>query len=262
MQISLDMLVNSVEFFLLIFVRMTGLFVTAPIFGRRNIPTYFKVGFAFTVSLLMANTIKVDHLLVVDNFLIYTMYIIKEFIVGIVIGFVAYAVFTCIYIAGQIIDMQMGFGMVNVMDPMSNIQVPVTANLYYMAAMLVFLITNGHHLLLKALFHSYTIIPLGTAVIGPELGDNIGYLFQNILSIGFRIGAPVVAAVIICDIVLGIVSKTIPQMNVFLLGMPIKIFIGLLLLLTTIPSFAYIVSQLTDTMNTDIYKFLKDMVGS
>ena len=103
---------------------------------------------------------------------------------------------------------------------------------------------------------------MGTAVIGPELGDNIGYLFQNILSIGFRIGAPVVAAVIICDIVLGIVSKTIPQMNVFLLGMPIKIFIGLLLLLTTIPSFAYIVSQLTDTMNTDIYKFLKDMVGS
>ncbi len=262
MQISLDMLVNSVEFFLLIFVRMTGLFVTAPIFGRRNIPTYFKVGFAFTVSLLMANIIKVDHLLVVDNFLIYAMYIMKEFIVGIVIGFVAYVVFTCIYIAGQIIDMQMGFGMVNVMDPMSNIQVPVTANLYYMAAMLVFLITNGHHLLLKALFHSYTIIPLGTAVIGPELGDNIGYLFQNILGIGFRIAAPVVAAVIICDIVLGIVSKTIPQMNVFLLGMPIKIFIGLILLLTTIPSFAYIVSQLTDTMNTDIYKFLKDMVGS
>ena len=262
MHISLDMLVNSVEFFLLIFVRMTGLFVTAPIFGRRNIPTYFKVGFAFTVSLLMANVIRVDHLLAVDNFLIYALYIVKEFIVGIVIGFIAYVVFTCIYLAGQIIDMQMGFGMVNVWDPMTNIQIPVTANLYYMAAMLIFLITNGHHLLIRALFQSYTIIPLGTAVIGPKLGDNIGLLFQNILSVGFKIAAPVVAATIICDIVLGIISKTIPQINVYLLGMPIKIFIGLIIVLTTIPAFAYIVTQLTDTKNTEIFKFLKDMVGS
>lgn len=138
MQIPFGILLNSVELFLLIFVRMTGLFVTAPIFGRRNIPVYYKVGFAFITAILASSVIRVDHVINTDNFLIFALYILKEFLVGIVIGFVAYAVFTCIYLAGQIIDMQIGFGMVNVFDPMSNIQIPITANLYFILAMIIF----------------------------------------------------------------------------------------------------------------------------
>lgn len=120
MQIPLGMLLNSVELFLLIFVRMTGLFVIAPIFGR-NMPTYVKIGIALTTAILMASVVKVDHIIEINGYLLYAFYIIKEFIVGLVIGFVAYALFTSIYIAGQIIDMQIGFGMVNVFDPITNI---------------------------------------------------------------------------------------------------------------------------------------------
>lgn len=259
MQIPLSMLLNNVEFFLLIFVRMTGLFVTAPIFGRQNLPAYFKIGFAFTTALIMANVIKVDTLIATDSFILYALYIIKEFIVGIVIGYVAYAVFTCIYIAGQIIDMQIGFGMVNVFDPISNIQVPVTANLYFILAMIIFLVTNGHHLLIKALFQSFQLVPLGSAVIGPKMIDNVIDLFQQIFSIGFKIAAPIVAAIIITDVVLGIISKTIPQMNVFILGMPLKILIGIIIVMVTIPAFIYIVASVTDNMNIEVFKFIKDM---
>ncbi len=260
MQIPFSMFLNNIELFLLIFVRMTGLFVTAPIFGRRNIPVYFKIGFAFTTALLMANVIKVGHIVDTDNFMIYALYILKEFAVGLVIGFIAYAVFTSIYIAGQIIDMQIGFGMVNVLDPLSNIQVPVTANLYFMTAMIIFLVTNGHHMLIKALYQSFDIVPLGSAVIGPGMVDNIIIVFQNMFSVAFRIAAPIVAAVIITDVVLGIISKTIPQMNVFVLGMPLKVLLGVIIVLITIPAFIYIVTMLTDDMSIEIYKFIKSMV--
>lgn len=259
MQIPLGMLLNNVELFLLIFVRMTGLFVTAPIFGHKNIPVYFKIGFAFTTAVLMASVIKVDNIIATDSFLLYAVYIIKEFIVGVVLGYIAYTVFTSIYIAGQIIDMQIGFGMVNVYDPISNIQVPVTANLYYILAMLIFLVTNGHHILIKALFQSFELIPLGSVAIGPKMMDNIIELFQQIFTIGFKIAAPIVAAVIVTDVVLGIISKTIPQMNVFVLGMPLKILIGIIIIMITIPAFIYIVAMLTDNMNIEIFKFIKDM---
>lgn len=259
MQIPLGMLLNNVELFLLVFVRMTGLFVTAPIFGRKNVPVYFKIGFAFITAILMANVIKVGDNIATDSFLLYALYIIKEFIVGIVIGYVAYAVFTSIYIAGQIIDMQIGFGMVNVFDPISNIQVPITANLYFMLAMIIFLVTNGHHMLIKALFQSFQLVPLGSAAIGPKMLDNIIEVFQQIFSIGFKIAGPIVAAVIVTDVVLGIISKTIPQMNVFVLGMPLKILIGIVIIIITIPAFIYVVAMLTDNMNIEIFKFLKDM---
>lgn len=259
MQIPLGMLLNNIELFLLIFVRMTGLFVAAPIFGRRNVPVYFKIGFAFTTTILLANVIKINYNVATDSFLLYSLYIIKEFIVGVVIGYVAYIVFTSIYIAGQIIDMQIGFGMVNVYDPISNIQVPVTANLYYMLAMIIFLVTNGHHMLIKALFQSFDLIHLGSAGIGPKLVDNSIDLFQQVFSIGFKIAAPIVVAVLVTDVVLGIISKTIPQMNVFILGMPLKILIGVIIVMITIPAFIYIIAMITDNMNIEIFRFIKDM---
>ena len=258
MQIPLGMLLNSVELFLLIFVRMTGLFVIAPIFGR-NMPTYIKIGIALTSAILMASVVKVDHVIEINGYLLYAFYIIKEFIVGLVIGFVAYAFFTSIYIAGQIIDMQIGFGMVNVFDPITNIQVPITANLYYMVAMLIFLATNGHHILLKALYQSFRLIPIASAGMGPNMKDNIIEVFRQMFSIGFKIATPILAAILIADVVLGIISKTIPQMNVFVLGMPLKILVGLILIMITIPAFIYIVAMISDKMNIEIFKFLKDM---
>lgn len=260
MQIPFSMFLNNIELFLLVFVRMTGLFVTAPIFGRRNIPAYFKIGFAFMTALLMVNVIKTGSLANTDNFMLYALYIVKEFLVGVLIGFIAYAVFTSIYIAGQIIDMQIGFGMVNVLDPLSNIQVPISANLYYILAMVIFLVTNGHHMLISALFQSFNLLPLGSAVVGPDMLENTVGMFQEMFSIGFKIAAPIVAAVIITDVVLGIISKTIPQMNVFILGMPLKILIGIIITMLTIPAFIYIVAMLTDNMNNEVFKLIRSMV--
>ena len=163
--VTVGMLLNGFDVFLLVLVRMTGLFVIAPIFGRSNVPVYLKIGFSFFLALIVVNTLTVPKPEYFNNIYDFAFLVLKEFLVGVTIGYVSFLVFSAIYLAGQLIDMQIGFSMVSVLDPMSNIQVPVTSNFYFIISMLIFLSINGHHLLIKALFNSYNMIPLGKQVL-------------------------------------------------------------------------------------------------
>ena len=250
---------NGFDAFLLIFVRMTGLFVVAPIFGRRNIPTYFKIGFSFFMALIIVNTMTLQAPAYNESILAYTALVAKEFIVGLTIGFIAYLAFTAIYVAGEIIDMQIGFGVVNVIDPMSNIQVPISSNLYFIISMLVFLALNGHHVLIKALYDSFNTVPLGSAVFDAGLTDLLLSTFGSIFFIGFKIAAPVVAAILITDVALGTISRMVPQLNVFVIGMPLKIFVGLVVMLVTIPMFIFVLDSLFKIMDGSVLEYIKEI---
>jgi len=257
MDAVLGLALNGMISFLLILVRITGIFVIAPIFGRKNMPTYFKIGFAFMISLILVNTAKFTVPVFYNNIFSYVLLIIQEFTVGVILGYVAYLIFSAIYLAGQIIDVQMGFGMVNVYDPVNSTQVPVTANFYYIIAMLIFLLMNGQHMLIKAVFDSYNTIPPGTLGFDSSaLLENITRLVKNIMIMGLKISSPIVATVLIADVALGIIMKTIPQINVFVAGLPIKILVGLLIMLLMIPLFVLIV----DNMINDINKELQNII--
>lgn len=238
---------------------MTGLFVVAPIFGRRNIPMYFKIGFSFFMALILVNTMTLQAPAYNENLFAYAALIAKEFIVGLTIGFIAYLAFTAIYVAGEIIDMQIGFGIVNVIDPMSNIQVPISSNLYFIISMLVFLALNGHHVLIKALYDSFNTVPLGTAVFNASLSDLLMGMFASIFFIGFKIAAPVVAAILITDVALGTISRMVPQLNVFVIGMPLKIFVGLVIMLVTIPMFILVLDSLFKIMDGSVAEYVKEI---
>ncbi|TYQ13174.1 UNVERIFIED_CONTAM: flagellar biosynthetic protein FliR [Acetivibrio alkalicellulosi] len=252
-------LLNGIEVFLLVFVRMTGLFVIAPIFGRRNIPAYFKIGFSFMLALMLVSSLEVKNVLYFSNVYEYFILVLKEFVVGITLGYVSYAIFSAIYLAGQLIDMKVGFGVVNVIDPLSNIQVPITSTFYFIVCMLVFLICNGHHILIRALFYSYDYVPLGEVFFSNELLNDIIRIFGNIFLISFRISGPVVAAILISDVALGILSKTVPQLNVFVVGMPLKILLGLSVMMLTIPMFISLIESLIRGMDGEMYNFLRGM---
>ena len=259
MDIPLKPLLNGLDVFLLVFVRMTGLFVIAPIFGRRNIPAYLKIGFSFFLAVILVNTVPFKSPGNFENIYVFILLVFKEFIVGITIGYVSYLIFSAIYVAGQLIDMQIGFGMVNVLDPVSNIQVPITANFYFIISMLVFLSFNGHHVLIKALFDSYSIIPLGGAVFNNSLMNHIILIFTDLFVIGFKIAAPIITAILLTDITLGIISRTVPQLNVFVVGMPLKIIVGLLIMVITIPAVLSLTQGLVSKMSGDMFIFIKDM---
>lgn len=257
--IPAGLLLNGFDVFLLVFVRMTGLFVVAPIFGRRNIPTYFKIGFSFFTALILVNTTAVQAFQYDDSILAYTLLVIKEFIVGISIGFIAYMVFTAIYIAGEIIDMQIGFGIVNVIDPISNIQVPLTSNLYFIISMLLFISLNGHLVLIKALFDSFSTLPLGTAAFDASLTDELMDLFITVFTTGFKIAAPIVAVILITDVALGTISRMVPQLNIFVIGLPLKIFVGFLILVLTVPVFLTVMETIFKAMDGSVLDFIKEL---
>lgn len=262
MTIPLDFLLDLWDVFLLIFVRMTGLFVISPVFGRQNIPVYFKVGFSFLTAVLITYSIPTPDLASYGSIAAFIMLIAKEFLIGLVLGYISYLIITAIYLAGQMIDMHIGFGMVSVFDPMSNIQIPVTANLYFVLTMLMFLAIDGHHLLISTLTDSFTMLPLNSSLVFDNtLLDFFLKLFTSVFVIGFKIAAPVTAAVFIADVSLGVIAKAVPQVNVFVIGMPLKILLGLLVILFTLTAFRSIVHVLMGGMQNEMTRFMEILGG-
>jgi flagellar biosynthesis protein FliR len=249
---------SGIDILLLVFVRMTGLFVISPLFGRRNIPAYLKIGFSFMTAMILVNVIQME-MPIYSNLWEYGFLIIKEFITGLTIGFIAYLVYAAIYMAGQLIDMQIGFGMVNVFDPLSNIQIPITANFYFIISMLVLLGIRGHHVLIESLFESFNTIPIGTAAFKNALADDIIRLFSNMFFLGFKIASPITAAMLITDVALGVLSKSVPQLNVFVVGMPLKILLGIVVFMITIPAFIMFIQSLFSLMGGETEKFIRDL---
>lgn len=254
--------VHNFDAILLVLVRMTGLFILSPVFGRQNMPVILKIGFAFFLTLIYVtatNNLAIDYQ---NSIVLYTIFIAKELAIGIIMGYVTYIVMSGIYLAGQLIDAQVGFGFANVLDPITNIQVPLTSNFYYTYIILVFLIINGHHMLIRALFYSFQVLPAGKLTFSSDVIYELTQIMANMFEIGLKIAAPIIAAVFIVDVVLGILSKTIPEMNVFMLGMPIKIFVGLIIITITLSGAPTIAEGLTVIMEEKILVFFKAMSGA
>lgn len=251
-------LIDKFLVLLLVFARMSSLFVATPVFGRREMPGYLKIGLAFFCSYILVPLLG-DVSVAYTGIFGFAAMAAKEFLVGIILGYVSFLVFSALYIAGQIIDMQIGFGMVNVLDPTLNTQVPLTGNFIYVLTTLFFLMIDGHHVLLSALFKSYSLLPIGSLAFNEALVDNMLAIFIEVFVIGFKISVPVVAAALLAEVALGVLSRTVPQMNVFIVGMPLKIGIGLVTLLFMMPVFINIINVTFDRMYGYIYLIIRSM---
>ena len=250
---------DKIAIFMLIFIRMSSLFVITPIFGRREMPSYMKIGFAFFCSIIIAPVLS-NTQLEYTSLLELGALAMKEMLVGIIMGYVSFLVFSALYVAGQIMDMQIGFGMVNVIDPMMGGQVPMMGNFFYILTALFFLMIDGHHVLFKALFESYQIIPLGGFAFSATLLTNIVNVMAVTFLIGVQISIPILAALLLTEVGLGILSRSVPQMNVFVIGMPLKIALGLLTLYYMIPVFFRVMQALFDKMYSYLYLIMISMV--
>lgn len=253
----IDLYINQFIVFLLVFVRITSLFIISPIFGRQNMPSYLKIGLslftAFIIAPLLGN-VQIDYINIID----FSTIVFKELFVGILIGYVSFIVFSAMFVAGQMIDSQIGFGMINVLDPQSNIQVPLVGNFLYIFAILCFLLADGHHILFSALVKSYNIIPINSFFFTEDLIKNLIAIFAETFTTSLKIAFPIVAAALISEVSLGILSRTVPQMNVFIVGMPMKIALGLLTLLCIMPVFSNTLDYLFDSM----YGFISIIIQS
>lgn len=226
--------------FLLIMGRLSGLFLSAPIFSSRMIPGRVKVLVIILLAGIFSRFLPIGFAQNLATPAQFIGAIVVEVLVGYTIGFVVYVALAAIQLAGQLMDMQMGFAIVNVVDPQSGTQIPLMGNLTQTVALLIYLAIDGHHYLLEALAESYRIIPV--------LGMNLNLHFLDLLTeitvymfvIAVKIAAPLVIAIMTADIAMGFIARTVPQMNVFIVGLPLKILMGLAALLIMLPVYIWV----------------------
>ncbi|WP_202077112.1 flagellar biosynthetic protein FliR [Caldalkalibacillus salinus] len=234
--------------FLLVLVRLTTFFTAAPIFSLSGLPNTFKIGLAFFLTLVIMPTVGPADIPI--NMAILG-FVVKEALIGLALGFVAALVLYTIQIAGAFIDFQMGFAIANVVDPQTGAQIPIIGNFKYTLAMLFLLAVNGHHLMIEGIVRSYRFVGLEQYFV--SLGhEQVAYfittLFVQMFLIAFQLSLPIVGALFLVDVTLGIIARTIPQLNVFVVGLPLKIFIGFVMLLLTLPIFFYLLQALIGEM--------------
>lgn len=229
---------------LLIGARTSGMFLIAPIFSGRQVPAQLRIGLILVVTMLLsfATQVKTEFPLTTPGQFIIAL--IAETLTGYVIGFVVYVVFATVQLAGQLLDMQMGFGIVNVIDPLSGMQMPMMGNFQYLLALLVFLGVNGHHYLIRALAESYQLIPVMGGHYDAQFAQFMIGLGAAMFVTAIKLAAPVVSAVFITDVALGFMARTVPQMNVFIVGLPAKILGGIFMFIVILPIYIWFVQVL------------------
>lgn len=215
--------------------RITGMITVLPIFGSRNYPLVAKVGLILFLTVLVAPIAKISFAVPVDLGLSFAFLIINELIFGLFLGFLVTVYLGFIYFAGDIIDYLIGFSMVSVMNPLDETQMPITSNLLYVYLTLVFLSLDLHHRLIITLAESFSKVEVGALIKGTESLSYLMKVVSEMLLIGFSLAAPFVITILVADIVLGLLSKAMPGMNIFILGMPFKILIGVTLFLLVVP---------------------------
>lgn len=239
------------EIFLLILVRMSGFIYTAPLFSLRNIPVRVKAGFSIFISIILFYSIPlsaVEYTGVIG----FAILVVKEAIAGALMGLFSNIAYHVLAFAGQIIDMEIGFSMINQLDPVTSIQTTITANLYGYLILLLMIVTNLHHYFLIAIVDSYKVIGIGEAVFHPNMYRLMVRFIIDYFVIAMRIVLPIFAAILIVNTILGILAKVAPQMNMFVIGMQLKILVGLFVF--------YLIIGLTPSVADYIFNEMMDML--
>jgi len=200
-----------------------------------------KGGLSVVVALLLVPFVQYNAVPIKLPLLVIKM--CGEVLIGIVIGFAGQILFAGVQLAGQLVGFQMGFAIVNVVDPVSSSQVSIIAQFQYLLALLIFLAVNAHHIFLYAIAESYQLIPpLSFHYSGP-LMESILELSKDIFVVAIKTGAPVIAMLLFTSVGLGLIARTVPQMNVFIVGFPLKIAMGLIGIGLTLPYFVKILES-------------------
>lgn len=250
--------IEYLEYFILIMIRVTSMIAVAPFFNGKEMPRRLKVGMAFFFSLIIAGMVDYHSVSYQGN-LGYAMLALQEGITGLLIGLGSQLALYILDFSGHTIDMEIGFSMVQEMDPTTKVQTTVTANLYSYTFMLLFLVSDMHYFLIDAIFDSYQLIPVGGAKISGNIYTVMITYISDYFIIGFRIILPIFACVLVINIILGILAKIAPQMNMFVIGMQLKITVGLTMVFITLQLFAGVADFLFEEMQKLTQYFLQNI---
>lgn len=233
--VNYEFSIYTFEYFLMILVRVASFVFIAPFFGMNNTPNRVKIGLSALIAIILYQTVLPKEPLEYSGVIEFAIIVLKEGITGLLIGFAANICNSIVLLSGKIIDMEIGLSMMDVFDPTSNSQTGITGQFYNYLVMMLLIITNMHHYILRALVDSYQVIPVnGTVFQWDHLLGTMTTYMTDLMVIGFRIVLPIFATSMILNCILGVMAKVSPQMNMFAVGIQLKILLGLGIMFLTI----------------------------
>ena len=228
------------KLFLLVMARVGGLLTSAPVLGSSNFPAIAKVGLtALTAMLIVPGLAALEHDLP-SSPAAFTMMALGEAAIGVAMGFVMTLLFAAIQLGGQIMDMQSGFGMMNVFNPAMETQFPIFGFFLFILAVLFLLVTNGHHVMLRGLLASYEHIPVGGFMPRAALWREAALWGQAMFLDGIMISAPIAGAMMLAYATMGLLGRLIPQLHLMMIGFPFTIGMALVLMGLMLGMYVYV----------------------
>lgn len=223
--------IDPVEFrtYLLVLLRVSILLFMFPVFSSNVFPARLKMGFAMVVSLLFYSVVEVDLTRFPLTAVSTGLLVLAEALIGLTLGLCLRIFFGSVQLAGQIIGFQMGFAMINVLDPQTGSNVSIMDQLGYWVCVIVFLLLNGHHIMFMAVIDSFKLVPMGVFMMQKEMLVKMTDLVAQLFLLSIKIGAPVIVSLAFVSASFGLVAKFSPQMNVMIVAFPLKIIAGLVL---------------------------------
>lgn len=244
----MEIVFGKLLFFFLVFIRLSAFFLIIPILGARVIPVRIKLSLAILISLFFAVTTPISIEMNNRTFLEAVVLLSIEATYGFVLGLIIIMMFSVVKIAGRIIERQMGMAMAQVMDPFTGDKSQPIGTLLEIIFMLLFLAADGHHLILMVISRSYEIFPPGVIPTVGEMTSSVVQAGSMMLTAALRLSAPILVAFIVLMVVLGIMARIVPDMNILFISLPLKVGLGMAMLIVFIPFIDSFVNEFADWM--------------
>lgn len=247
-----DIALRQIEIYSIIFFRVSGIIFMMPFFGSENVPRLVRIGLSLVITAVLVPTLNIDSVVLPESLVSYVVVLFKELLVGMALGYIAMLIFHGIQFAGGLVGFQMGLRIGNVIDPMSEEQISVIGTVQNLLAVLIYVSLFWDHFLFKAMAASFSVIPIAGVVLEGPMATELIRMTGQVFVIALKMGAPLLAALFLADVALGFIARTAPQINVFIIGFPVKVGLGIILLGISLPFFTYVFTKLVAGMENNI----------
>lgn len=242
--------------FLLVLARLSAAIVAAPILGARAVPPQTKIGLALLLSLIVVPLQGQQLTAIPTNLFVFVSLVGSEVLVGIALGIGISLVFSAMEMGASLISVQMGFGIGGIFDPLSGAQTGAIEQFYRVFVTLIFFAMNGHYLVIRGLIQTFQAVPAGTADLSLIAGGRVVPFFGSLFAASVQVALPAMAALLLTDLALALVGRTVPQLNILVVGFPVKIGVGLVILAASMPLTTLFISGVFGRALVDVNRLL------
>lgn len=246
---------NFILFFI-VSIRVVAMLISSPVFSMKQIPAFIKVALSLIIGYMMSTTMNAANFVIPSSNIEFLIVCSKELLVGLIIGFIATLIFNAVRNSAQMIDFSIGFSMSAYYDPSTSSNSTVLERLFNWIALILFLTFNFHHVLIEAIIKSFEIIPPGAMTFSSDILNHLVSVFTNSFLISIQLAAPIIIVLFLTDFTLGLISRAVPQIHIFVLGMPIKVLVGLLAISIILPGMTRMYIKTFEGISRDILEFL------